>query len=178
MSVFAAITRLVHHYDFPPIEFVCNVLTGTSGADDVTHSYSDASWKVRNKAYDDMSPDETRAAARVARQTIQLQALDDVTCAAMAVIAAQDSRAYDSVQNKLQVAAETARKRNFEVLQGGEPNQDREPNQDTSKPDILNEYNLIPHAEQDIQNARTVMMTFWRTSVFSSSSPEWFACCK
>jgi hypothetical protein len=140
MIVFAAITRLVHHYDYLPIEFVCFVLTGTSGADDVTHSYSDASWKVRNKAYDDMSPDEIRAAARAARQAIQRQALEDVTCAAMAVIAAQDSRAFNRMHNKLQVAAETARKRKFEVLQNGELDH----NQDTCNPDVPNEENFDP----------------------------------
>jgi hypothetical protein len=149
MSVFAAITRLVHHYDYLPIEFVCYVLTGTSGADDVTHSYSDASWKVRNKAYDDMSPDEIRAAARAARQAIQLQAMEDVTCAAMAIIAAQDSRAFNRMHNKLQVAAETARKRKFEVLQGGEP----DPLEDTPLEDIPDQDNLTPHAEEDVQDA-------------------------
>jgi hypothetical protein len=150
MSVFAAIARLVHHYDFLPIEFVCYVLTGTSGTDDVTHSYSDASWKVRNRAYDEMSPEEIRAAARAARQTCQLQGFDEVTCSAIAVIAAQDSTAFNSMHKKFQGAVEGARKRKLEVLQDNEAHQEGP----IANPDTLNEENFtLNHSAEDVENA-------------------------
>jgi hypothetical protein len=117
MSVFASITRLVHHYDYLPIELVSYALTGTSGADDVTHAYSDASWTMRNKAYDSMSPEDIRAAARAARQTNQLRAFDDVQCNVFAIIGSQGSTAFNRMHTDLQSAAERMRKRKLDALQ-------------------------------------------------------------
>jgi hypothetical protein len=117
MSVFSSITRLVHHYDFLPIELLCYVLTGTTGADDVTHAYSDASWTMRNKAYDSMSPDDIRAAARAARHTNQLRDFSDVHCSAFAIIGSQGSTAFKRMQSQLQSAAEAVRKRKLEAIQ-------------------------------------------------------------
>lgn len=117
VSVFSGITRLVHHYDFLPIEMVCYVLTGTSGADDVAHSYTDASWTLRNRSYDTMSPDEIRAAARSARQTRQLRGSEDVLCSAFAIIGSQGSTAYDRMHSGLQSAADRAWKRKLDALE-------------------------------------------------------------
>jgi hypothetical protein len=123
MSIYAAITRLVHHYDYLPIEMVCYVVTGTIGADDVSHAYSDPSWTMRNKAYDTMSPEEVRAAARCARHTDQLQVCDDIFCIAFAIIASHGSTAFNRMHAGLQSAHDAAKKRKYEALQHDEPPQ-------------------------------------------------------
>jgi hypothetical protein len=112
-------------------------------------TYSDASWKVRNRAYDEMSPEEIRAAARAARQTCQLQGFDGVTCSAIAVIAAQDSTAFNSMHKK-KGAVENVRKRKLEVLQDNEAHQEGP----IANPDTLNEDHFtLNHAAEDIENA-------------------------
>jgi hypothetical protein len=126
MNLFAQIARLVHQGDYLPIEMVCQALTGTSGADDVTHAYSDPSWKIRHKAYDTMSPEQVRAAARSARHTDQLQARDDIHCSAFAIIAPQDSALYNRMHTGLQSEYEKARKRKLEALEDNEPPQQQD----------------------------------------------------
>lgn len=119
--MYSDITRLVHHYDFLPIELLSYVITGSSGADDgMTVSYSDASWTLRNQSYDDMTPEEIRAAARAARNAHQVRAHDDIQCRSFAIVASQGSRAYARISEALQSAAETMRKRKLAVLESEE----------------------------------------------------------
>jgi hypothetical protein len=116
--VYSTITRLVHHYDHLPIELVCYLITGTSGADeDITYAYSDASWKMRHKLYDTMTPEEIRAAARSQRNGNQLRAFEDLDCSALAIIASEGSTAYNRMHASLQLAADRARKRKLAALE-------------------------------------------------------------
>jgi hypothetical protein len=108
----------VHHYDYLPIELVCYLITGTSGADDdITYAYSDASWKMRHKAYDTMTPDDIRAAARAARNANDLHAFADIDCSAFAILASEGSTAYKRMHASLQFAADGARKRKLAALE-------------------------------------------------------------
>ena len=73
--MFSDITRLMHHYDYLPIEHLCYLITGSSGGDDgITYSYRDPAWKLRHKGYDTMTPEEIRAAARAARNPHEVRA--------------------------------------------------------------------------------------------------------
>jgi hypothetical protein len=115
----------VHHYDFLPIELVCYLITGTSGGDDdVTHAYSDASWKIRHKTYDTMTPEDIRAAARAARSGNELHAFDDIECSAFAIVASEGSAAYSRMHATLQSACDRARKRKLAALENDAPDQE------------------------------------------------------
>jgi hypothetical protein len=120
MSVYTAISRLVHQHDFLPIELLCYVITGTSGAEDVSHSYSDASWSARHREYDDMTPEDVRATARAARQHHQQHAQTDDICRAFAIIAAEGSGVRSRLEGTLLQAAERTRKRRLDALEGDE----------------------------------------------------------
>jgi hypothetical protein len=115
LSVFAAISTLVHQHDYLPIELLTYLVCGTGGASDVTTSYHDPSWQHRNKAYDDMSPDDIKAAARAARQHAREHGPNVIT-AAFRVIAPENSPTTVRLQHELQRAAQASRKRKLEAL--------------------------------------------------------------
>jgi hypothetical protein len=118
--MFSTISRLVHEHDFLPIELVCYIITGTSGAEDVSHSYSDASWSARHREYDDMSPEDVRATARAAREYRQHHVQDDDICRAFAVIAAEGTGARGRLEESLLQAAQRTRKRRMDALEAEE----------------------------------------------------------
>jgi hypothetical protein len=117
LKLFLDISRLVHLYDYLPIELVSQFITGTSGADDVHHAYSDASWTVRHKSYDDMTPEDVRAAARAVRQRNQQDLPDSIMCSSFAIIASQNSTAHARLSANLNRAVEAGQKRRREALE-------------------------------------------------------------
>jgi hypothetical protein len=124
MSAHSAISKMVHEHNHLPIEMVCLAICGTTGHSDVQDSYSDASWRLRHRAYDDMSPDEVRAAARAARQHNNQTGGGDVMCAAFALIANQSTPLYNRLSQGLQRAAQASRKRRIDALRQDSDSED------------------------------------------------------
>jgi hypothetical protein len=120
LSVYSAISRLVHEHDFLPIELVRYILTGISGADDVSHAYTDASWSARHREYDVMSPEDVRATARAARQHRQQHVHEDDICRALVIIAAEGTGARGRLEESLLQAAQRTRKRRMDALEAEE----------------------------------------------------------
>jgi hypothetical protein len=85
--------------------------------DNVRDSYYDPSWKHRHEAYDTMTPEQVRAAARAARQHNREHGTDDVICNAFALIAAEDSEEYQSLTQGLRAAAESSRQQRIDALE-------------------------------------------------------------
>jgi hypothetical protein len=115
LSAFTAISTLVHQHEYLPIEMLTYLVCGTGGASDVTTSFHDASWQHRNKAYDDMSPDDIKAAARAARQHARQHGPQVIT-AAFRLIAPENTPTNLRLQDALQSAAEASRKRKLEAI--------------------------------------------------------------
>jgi hypothetical protein len=56
------------------------------------HRHTADSWEHRHTAYDTMSPDDVRAAARAARQYQRDHGTNDIVCKAFTLIAAEESQ--------------------------------------------------------------------------------------
>jgi hypothetical protein len=50
LSAYLSIQRTLHEANHVDIKMLCLLLTGSTGEDDAAHSYTDPSYKVRNKA--------------------------------------------------------------------------------------------------------------------------------
>jgi hypothetical protein len=68
LSAYLSIQRTLHESDHVDIKMMCLLLTGSTRQDDVAHSHTDPSYRIRNKAYDKDSPDEVRTKAINRRQ--------------------------------------------------------------------------------------------------------------
>jgi hypothetical protein len=117
MSAYSAISRLVHQNKFLPIEFVCLLICGSTMKANVRDSYYDPSWEHRHTAYDTMSPDDVRAAARAARQYQREHGTDDVVYKAFTLIAAEESEEYANLMVGLRGAAESSRQQRLDALE-------------------------------------------------------------
>jgi hypothetical protein len=111
----------VHEYDHLPIELVALMLTGCSGADDVTHSHSDPTYTVRIRLYDTDTPEVVRSKARSRRQEDRHIQNAVVECRGLALIATEGSVPYARLQANLQAAMTDTLKRRREVLEADEP---------------------------------------------------------
>lgn len=147
MSVFRAISWLVHLHNFLPVELVSFAVCGTSQSDGVVTSYSDPSWSLRHKAYDDMEPDQVRAAARAARQHNQEHGhMPDITCAAFAIIAQGNASLSTKLTKNLQRAAEASRKRKLDALRA-DSESDCVDHEEQEALDMLGAGDLLPDDE-------------------------------
>jgi hypothetical protein len=135
MSAYSAIARLVAQHDFLPIELVSMLICGTTGSDDVHDSYSDPSWKYRNKAYDDMGPEDVRAAARAAREYVaEFGTRDEVVCSAFAMLADENTMLRNRLENGLSRAAEASRKRKLDALRQDSDSEEDQPQERAATP--------------------------------------------
>lgn len=116
MGLYAGVTRLVHQHSLCSIPFVCKLITGYNGIDKEDLKFMDNAWKLRVRAYDDMSPDDVRAKARAVRRAdLNHDGAEDI-CRAFALVSREGSALRADLEASLLSTCEKTRKRRAQVL--------------------------------------------------------------
>jgi hypothetical protein len=117
LSAYLSIQRTLHEANHVDIKMLCLLLTGSTGEDDVAHSHTDPSYRVRNKAYDKDSPDEVRSKAIKRRQECRHLEQAPVECRELVLVASEGTITHASMQADLQTAKNETHKRTREIFE-------------------------------------------------------------